>query len=259
MVTTGQVMGYVMAIALPLIAGLIPFYVFWRCSSKIERGMLGAMGYGMAGYFWQQIIYGFLGLLAITNLKDGLNATGGNAVFVAFVEALASSLFVAVGLYWGIYLTNTKQRSLYRSATVGIGFGLGAAILEYGFSLYHAVQINMGIFTGHDSEKMRILTTSTVSLYVDAYRNILFVMIYMGVALLIGKYYLEKNRVASWATPILVYMLMRFTDVLLNTYVPLVAAKSIYLVVLTLLAAASLWMVVQWMKKGNVELGQRKK
>ena len=113
MVTTGQVMGYVMAIALPLIAGLIPFYVFWRCSSKIERGMLGAMGYGMAGYFWQKIIYGFLGLLAITNLKDGLNATGGNAVFVAFVEALASSLFVAVGLAFILRIQNSV-RSIVR-------------------------------------------------------------------------------------------------------------------------------------------------
>ena len=53
MVTTGQMTGYAMAIALPLLAALIPFCIFWKRSSKIERGMLGAVGYGLMGYFWQ--------------------------------------------------------------------------------------------------------------------------------------------------------------------------------------------------------------
>ena len=91
MVSTGQMMGYVMAILLPLIAVLIPFYILWKQSSKVERGMLGAIGYGIMGYFWQEIIQSFLGLLALTKMRDVLNATGGNAVVVAFVEALAVS------------------------------------------------------------------------------------------------------------------------------------------------------------------------
>ena len=257
MVTTGQMTGYVIAIVLPLLAGLIPFYLFWKRSSKIERGMLGASGYGVMGYFWQEIIYSFLGLLALTKMRGVLNATGGNAVLVALIEALAGSLFVALGLYWGIYLTNTKQRSLYRSATIGIGFGLGAAFLTYGFQLYYAVRINTGSFTGTNLAKANILATSTASLYVDAFRNILVVMIYMGVALLMGKFYLERNRLASWLVPILVYVFMRFTDVLLNTYAPAVVAKASYLVILTLLAAASVWMVSQWLKKGTFEWGKK--
>lgn len=252
MVTTGQMTGYAMAIALPLLAALIPFCIFWKRSSKIERGMLGAVGYGLMGYFWQEIIYSFLGLLALTKMRGVLNATGGNAVFVAFVEALAGSLFVAAGLYWGIYLTNTKQRSLYRSATVGVGFGLGAAFLTYGFQLYYAVRINMGSFTGTDLAKANILATSTVSLYVDAYRNILVVLVYMGVALLIGNFYLEKNRLASWLVPILTYVFMRFTDVILNTYAPTVVAKTGFIIVLTLMAGASVCMVFRWLKEGMV-------
>ena len=47
MVSTGQMMGYVMAILLPLIAVLIPFYILWKQSSKVERGMLGAIGFGI--------------------------------------------------------------------------------------------------------------------------------------------------------------------------------------------------------------------
>lgn len=106
--------------------------------------------------------------------------TGGNAVVVAFVEALAGSVFVAAGLYWGVYLTNTKQRSLYRSTTVGLGFGLGAALLTYGFQLYYAIRINVGAFTGTDMAKASILSTSTASLYLDAVRNILVVLVYMA-------------------------------------------------------------------------------
>ena len=217
MVSTGQMMGYVMAILLPLIAVLIPFYILWKQSSKVERGMLGAIGYGIMGYFWQEIIYSFLGLLALTKMRDVLNATGGNAVVVAFVEALAGSVFVAAGLYWGVYLTNTKQRSLYRSTTVGLGFGLGAALLTYGFQLYYAIRINVGAFTGTDMAKASILSN-----------------------------YLEKKRLAAWLTPIIVYVFIRFTDVILNTYAPALVAKIVYMVVLAFVAAVSVWMVRNW-------------
>ena len=213
MVSTGQMMGYVMAILLPLIAVLIPFYILWKQSSKVERGMLGAIGYGIMGYFWQEIIYSFLGLLALTKMRDVLNATGGNAVVVAFVEALA---------------------------------GLGAALLTYGFQLYYAIRINVGAFTGTDMAKASILSTSTASLYLDAVRNILVVLVYMGVAFLVGKNYLEKKRLAAWLTPIIVYVFIRFTDVILNTYAPALVAKIVYMVVLAFVAAISVWLVRNW-------------
>ena len=172
-------------------------------------------------------------------MRDVLNTTGGNAVVVAFVEALAGSIFVAVGLYWGVYLTNTKQRSLYRSTTVGLGFGLGAALLTYGFQLYYAIRINVGAFTGTDMAK-------AASLYLDAVRNILVVLVYMGVAFLVGKNYLEKKRLAAWLTPIIVYVFIRFTDVILNTYAPALVAKIVYMVVLAFVAAISVWLVRNW-------------
>lgn len=255
MVTTGQMTGLIVAIVLPILAGLFPYYKFWQRSSKIEGGMLGALAYGALGYFWQEIIYSFLGLVALTKMTGILNATGGNAVFVAFVEALAGSVFVALGLYWGIYLTNTKQRSLFRSVTIGIGFGIGDALLKYGFQLFYAVKINAGTFSGTDMSKKAILATPVSSLYLAAYRNVLVVIIYMGVALLMGKFYLEKNKLSSWLVPILAYMFMRFTDVLLNTYAPEMVAKIAYCVVLTVLAAGSLWTIWRWMKTGEIRLG----
>ena len=92
MVSTGQMMGYVMAILLPLIAVLIPFYILWKQSSKVERGMLGAIGYGIMGYFWQEIIYYFLKMLAYTKMQDVLSTDVGNAVMFVVVDVLASEI-----------------------------------------------------------------------------------------------------------------------------------------------------------------------
>lgn len=256
MITTGQMTGLIVAILLPVLAGMISYYIFWRRSSKIETGMLGALAYGILGYFWEEIIYSFLGLVALTNMIGVLNATGGNAVFVAFVEAFASGLFVAIGLYWGIYLTNTKQRSLFRSATVGIGFGIGATLLTYGFQLYYAIRINLGTFAGDDRTKKQILAVPTASFYVAAYRNVMMVVVFMGVALLMGKFYLEKKRLFSFLIPVITWLFLRFTDVLLNTYAPEMIAKTLYCVVVTVLAAACVMMIIQWLRTGEVQIGE---
>ena len=246
MVSTGQMMGYVMAILLPLIAVLIPFYILWKQSSKVERGMLGAIGYGIMGYFWQEIIYYFLKMLAYTKMQDVLSTDVGNAVMFVVVDVLASGIFVAAGLYWGVYLTNTKQRSLYRSTTVGLGFGLGVALLNYGLPLYYAIRINVGAYTGTDTAKAGILSTSTVSLYLDAVRNILWVLVYMGVAFWVGKNHLEKKRLTAWLMPIIVYAFIRVTNAILVTYAPALFAKIVYMVVLAFVAAVSVWMVRNW-------------
>lgn len=146
----------------------------------------------------------------------------------------------------GIYLTNTKQQSLYRSATVGIGFGIGYSILSYGFDLYYAIQINSGTYTGTEAAKTKLLTMSPGMLYVSSYRNILMVIIFMGIAFAIGKYYLEKNYVRACAVPVLVYVFMRFTDVILNTYCPMGVARTVICVILTLMSAAVIWLWRHW-------------
>ena len=114
MVTSAQMTGLIMAIVLPLLAGAVLYYLFWKKSSKIETGMMGAAGYGILGYIWQEVIYSFLALVLFANLPWLRNITGGAALLFAAAEALVSGIFIALGLYWGIYLTNTKQRSLYR-------------------------------------------------------------------------------------------------------------------------------------------------
>lgn len=257
MVTTGQMTGIVMAIMLPVLIGGFFYYLFWRKSRKIEAGMIGAIGYGVLGYVWQELIYSFLGMLVLVKMSSALQktATGGGAVLVAAIEALVSAVFVAAGLYWALYLTNTKQQSIYRSATIGIGFGIGYSALTYGFELYYAIRINCGTFQGVESAKEKILATSTTSLYVSAYRNVIVLLIFLGVALLMGKYYLEKRRLYAWLMPIVVYMFLRFTDVILNTYLPVLVAKIVVIILFTILAIGSVWLVKRFLRTGEIVVG----
>lgn len=256
MVTTGQMTGLIMAIVLPILVGIIPYYLFWKRSSKIENGMVGAVGYGILGFFWQEIIYSFLSMMALKHMIGVFNTIGGSAILVAAVEALLRGVFVVLGLYWGVYLTNTKQRSLYRSATVGIGFGIGDALLSYGFQLYYAIRINLGIFTGEEEAKARILETSTGSLYIGAYRGMLMVIIFMGMALVMGNYHLEKKHKLAWGIPLVVYVFLRFTEVLLNTYISVLITRIIICVLLTAFAGAALWIVRGWLQTGKVRKGR---
>ena len=255
MVTTGQITGLIMAIVLPILAGAVPFCILWKRSSRIENGMIGAVAYGALGYFWQEVIYSSLSMMALTSMRGVFNTIGGSGgILVAAVEALLRGMFVVLGLYWGVYLTNTKQRSLYRSATVGIGFGIGDALLSYGFQLYYAVRINLGIFTGEEAARESILSTSVGSLYVGAYRGILMVIIFMGMALVMGDYYLEKKRRQAWGVPLIVYVFLRFTEVILNMYLSVMVTRIIVCVLLTVFAAGSLWIVRGWLQTGKVRI-----
>lgn len=99
-VTSAQMTGLIMAIVLPLLAGAVLYYLFWKKSSKIETGMMGAAGYGILGYIWQEVIYSFLALVLFANLPWLRDMTGGAALLFAAAEALVSAIFIALGLYW---------------------------------------------------------------------------------------------------------------------------------------------------------------
>lgn len=266
MFTTGQMTGLILAIVLPIMVGVVPYYLFWKRSSKIESGMMGAFMYGLFGNIWQTIIYSFLSMLVLSvayNNKDGmlagfLNSTGVSGVFVAVLEALFHSVFVVLGLYWGVYLTNKKQRSLYRSATVGIGFGIAYPILVYGFPLYYVMKSSLGTITDSEIAKFEAQNLSVVSVYVSTYRHILMMIIFIGLALVMGNYYLQKDYLSSWVVPAIVYILIRFTDVILNTYLSKTVSKTIMCVLLTVLAAWSVKMILDWMKTDKVCIYQKK-
>ena len=244
-----------LTILLPLLAAVIPYILICRRSSKIETGMVGAVCYGFLGFFWQQLIYMML-IVFLSNIGAVYRLLNDNFIISAVVYAALCSIFVALGMYWGIYLTNQKQHSLFRSAVIGIGFGLGSVgwniWVFYGMSLYESIRINMGVFSGEEKLRASILATSTGSMLLDAYKFILLLLIYLGVALLMGKHYLGGMKKIAWAVPIFVQLFISLTNAILRQYVPDPAQKIVFYLILTILAAASVCLVYRWLKTGEV-------
>lgn len=257
MVSVGQMTGLALAILLPIVVALIPYYLIYKHSSKIESGMMGAIAYGFLGFLWQQLMY-LMMVVVMTNFDWLRNTIGSNYVASALVYGVLCAVFVALGMYWGVYLTNQKQRSLYRSVTIGIGFGLGSAgwniFLPYGLSLYHAILINSGSFQGSAELKNSIVNTSVSVLYADAGKSMLMILVFMGTAMILGKFYLEGNRMAAWGTPIVVQLLISFTNALLKQYASATVAKIGLYVLLIALAAISVYMFMNWIKTKEVKL-----
>lgn len=262
MVSTGQMIGMVLAILLPILAAVVPYVCIHKRSSKIETGMAGAVGYGFLGYLWQQLIY-LMVIVMITNISWLAKLIGNNYVATATVYGLVCGIFVALGMYWGVYLTNQKQHSIYRSAAIGIGFGLGNIawniIAPYAMSLYYSIQINAGTYAGSEQIKKSILGTPAVTLYLDAFRCILFLLIYMGIALLLGYFYLEGNKIAAWGTPILVQFFISLSNALIQEYLPNIASRVVLYIMLSLLAAGSVWLTVGWLKTGEIPIRKQRK
>ncbi|MCH5252858.1 MAG: hypothetical protein J1F22_07775 [Lachnospiraceae bacterium] len=254
MVSAGQMAGMVSTILLPLLVAVIPYILIYRRSSKIESGMMGAIGYGFMGFVWQQLIYLML-IILLTYLDTDFQIISGNFILSSTVYSIICGIFVALGLYWGIYLTNQKQRSLYRSAVIGIGFGLGSVAwniwVTYGMTLYEAFRINTGSFSGEEELKASILSTSVGSMLLDSYKCILLLLIYLGVALIMGKSYLEGTKRTTWAVPIFVQLFISLTNAFMRQYMPALGSKIAFHLILTVMAAAAVWIVVRWLKTGN--------
>ncbi len=252
MVSSGQLTAMALAIVLPLAAAVLLYMIINRRSRKLETGLLGAAGYGLLGYLWQYLFY-LMVIVFLSNLGWMRNILQSNFVVSALVYGLICSIFVALGMYWGTYLTNQKQKSLFRSAMIGLGFGVGNTawniVVPYSMSLYYSVQINAGNFAGQLDMKEKILSTSVTTMCVDAYRCILMLFIYTAVALVLGKFYLEGNRASAWGTPIIVQLLISLTNAFMQEFMPAVAARIGMLVVLTAMALYGGYLIFTRLRK----------
>lgn len=252
MVSSGQIVGMVMAIVLPVLVAAVLYIMVNRHSRKIETGMAGAVGYGALGYLWQQLIY-LMAVVLLTNQVWLRDAIGSNFVVSALVYGLICSIFVALGMYWGIYLTNQKQQSIYRSMTIGIGFGLGNImwniLAPYGMSLYDAIRINAGTFTGNEKTRESILATASATMYLDALKCILLLIIYWGVACFMGKLYLQGKKWYAGLVPVAAQLVISLSNAFMRQYLPELAARIGIYVVLALFAAASARTVIKILLK----------
>lgn len=221
MIDMGQILGKVPAMALPVVVAAVFYIAIRKHSHKIETGMMGALGYGVLGYLWQQLFY-LMTIVLIARVEVIQNVIESFYVLLAFVYGLICSVFVALGLYWGIYLTNQKQHSLYRSVTVGIGFGLGNVVWNF--------------------------ATSTAALYQNGLKCMLMLVIYVGIAHVMSGYYLEGKRVPAWLTPILVQLFISFSNAIMNRYMPQTSAKAGIYILLCIMAAVGLYRIISWLR-----------
>lgn len=234
----------------------IPYIMISRRSSKLETGLPGAIGYGFLGYIWQYIIYMFLGLFLMRMpFLQSINKTFAE-ILVNILLTLVTTGCTAASLYWGLYLTNQKQISIYRSATIGIGYSLGKMgmdlIYPYIYSVYFSIQINGGIFQADKEIKNSILSTTNGELISGTYKCILMFVIIFAITLVMGNYYIEKNKKMTWLSVLVSYEIIMLLNVILR-YVTGRAFDVVFMIVFTIIAAAGGLILYHWFKTGEVE------
>lgn len=236
----------------------VPYVMIRRRSSNLETGLPGAIGYGFLGYIWQYIIYMFLGLflMRMPFLLSVSEALAG--ILVKLLLTLITTGCTAASLYWGIYLTNQKQISIYRSAAVGIGYSLGKMGMDlfypYLYSVYFSLQINNGTFHADEALKNSILNTTAGELVSGTYKCILMFVIIFAITLVMGKYYIEKNRKMAWISVLASYEAVMLLNVILGyVFGGGMIFDIAFMIVFTVVAAAGGLILYHWFKTGEVE------
>lgn len=260
MVSTFNMVLMLVCVVAGVAAAAVPYLMISRRTSALETGLPGAVGYGVLGYVWQYVLYIFGGGMFLYRLPfwKSMNGTA-RMILLNILLTILTTLCTVAALYWGIYLTNQKKISIYRSATVGIGFGLGKIGLDliypYCHSFYLALQINAGTYKGDEKLKSSILSSTSASLVTGTYKCILMLLIVMDIALVMGHYYISEKKKMAWAYPLVVYEII----MLLNALPRLIfasrelLAEIVVIVIYTILAAAAGVDLYRWFKTGQIE------
>ncbi len=260
MVSTFNMVLMLVCVVVGIAAAAVPYFMISRRSSALETGLPGAVGYGVLGYVWQYILYIFGGGVFLYRLPfwRSMNGTA-QAIILNILLTILTTLCTVAALYWGIYLTNQRKISIYRSATVGIGFGLGRIGLDliypYCHSFYFALQINSGTYHGKEELKNSIISTTSASMVSGTYKCVLMLVIVLDIALIMGNYYISENKKMAWIYPLAVYEVI----MLLNALPRLmfgnreIVAEVVVIVIYTILAAVAVVDIYHWFKTGRIE------
>lgn len=259
MVSTFNMVLMLVCVVVGIAAAAIPYLMISKRSSALETGLPGAMGYGVLGYVWQYVLYIFGGGVFVARLPfwESMNKTA-QVIVLNLLLTILTTLCTVAALYWGIYLTNQKKISIYRSATVGIGFGLGRIGLDlvypYCHSFYLALQINGGTYKGQEELKISILSSTSISLVTLLYKCILMLLIVVYIALIMGNYYISGNKKMAWIYPLVAYEVIMLFNILPRLMFPdrEVLAEIVVIVIYTILAAAAGVNIYHWFKTGRI-------
>lgn len=263
MVSLAKLATMVVCILICVVAIAIPTYMVKRRSSKIETGLSGAIGYGFLGYIWQYVFWMFAVVLVskpfVSENKEP------NVVLMQFLLTFVTTACTAVSLYWGIYLTNQKQLSIYRSAAVGIGFSLGRMgidlIYSYAERFYYSLQINAGTFQGEEELKNLILEKSIPSLFAGTYRCLLMCVMLFVIALIMGHYYIAGNKQMAWISVLSIYEAIMLINMGLQfTFgqISQTANDISFMIVFTVVAVFAVLILHHWLRTGEVEWNPKK-
>lgn len=247
-------------IAVILIAVGVPLYLVRQKSSRIETGFMGAVGYGLLGYIWYYLfvifITSYLGILFKIEAAPSEEVFGRVAA-INSIMAVVSSALVALSLFWGIYLTNQKQISLYRSAAVGIGFSIGKVLIDpvypYLLAIYHAIQINQGTYKGDVAVKYSLVHRNFSSLVLDTCDGLFMYIIYFALALIMGYFYVNKKGKRAWVTVFGIHVVIMAVNVALS-FLFKGGSKIATMISVALFASAGGFVLYCWFRYGEAGL-----
>ena len=251
MVSQVNMFGLTFAVAFSLGCGIIPYLILWRRSASIETGMISAICYGALGFFWAQLLLRYALMAVIGSLNVFVTMQKEFYLGYLLVATLISAGMAALANMWGLYLTNQKQKSMYRSATIGIGYGLANAALFTIMPLVSATQINSGTFKGTEALKQSIISSNAIDLFLGGYKYGALVIIGMAISLVMGKYFLEGKIQKPIYICLVTYGVIYFVR---GGFAKILSAgvyRIVDPIVLTIFAAAALYVVVKW-KQWNV-------
>lgn len=187
MVSQLNMAAYIFSAILCLAVTGILYVLLWRKNKSIETGMLGAIGYGVTGYLWGGLLFPIVVLALIGNLTS-LTGLKENVylLYLLFVSVF-NAFFSILANVWGIFLTNQKQCSLFRSTTVGLGYGFTNAVIVTWLPLYEAVQVNRG------AVEATLENQPVIDILSSGISSSAMVVFFALTAMLLGQYVVEKD------------------------------------------------------------------
>lgn len=258
MVSMTKIVSMAVCILFSITAMAVPLYMLKKRSSGIETGLSGAVSYGFLGYIWQSVLSVFL--VVFVNKLPVFGSGGFHVFAVNFLGILCGIACTALSLFWGIYLTNQKQRSLYRSAAVGIGFSLGKTSVEYIAlyvrDIYYSIQMNRGTYRASDAIRQSILERSSATVFTGMYKCLVMFVILFAIALIMGNFYLKGENRKAWISVSCLYGSVILLNVILRQIFDSskVAYDISYIVVYSVFAAGAGVILYHWFRQGTVEL-----
>lgn len=246
MISQINMAGLLFAVLFSIGCGVIPFLLLWKRSSAVETGMIGAVFYGMLGFFWAQLLCRYAIMAVIGNLSVFVTMKDEFYLGYLLVASLISAGMAVLANMWGLYLTNQKQKSLYRSATVGIGYRLLEVGIYTIMPLVSATQINQGTYQGLEELKQSLISSSALDLFLGGYKYGVLVIISMVIALIMGKFLIEGKIQKPVYFGLAAYGILYFVRGGFGKLCGPAVYRWVDVVFLTLVGAAAVYILMKW-------------